>query len=129
MTDVTKPTILRPKMCDIEATVGCITVEARRKLVPDQNACKAVPPSSALIIGSAVGKLVDSIATAATIVNNDVNARRNCFVGLQPSPPGLIDVLSFDNAATPEAAVDASTGGEFGVISIVAGALVRKRWE
>lgn len=80
-----EPTIFRPRTCDIEATVGWIIVEAKRNPVPDQNASKALPPSSALMMGNAVGRLVESMATAAMIVNSDMNARRNRLVGFQPS--------------------------------------------
>lgn len=82
--------------------VGWITVEARRKLVPDQNACRAVPPNSALIIGSAVGRLVASIATADTMVSSDMNARRKRFVGFQPSSlPCLMLALPFSGVVVP----------------------------
>lgn len=87
----------------MDATVGWMTVDARRKPVPDQKACRAVPPKSALMIGRAVGKLVDSIATADTIVSSDPKARMNRFVGFQPSLPGSAPVLravsSFDVVA------------------------------
>lgn len=74
------------------------------------------------MIGSAVGKLVDSIATADTIVNSDMKARRNRLVGFHPSLPRLIelDVSSLGTTA------DASISRGLGVISIVVGVLVRK---
>lgn len=109
-------TIFRPRTCDIDATVGWIIVEAKRNPVPDQNASKALPPSSALIMGSAVGRLVESMATAAMMVNSDMNARRNRLVGFQPSP--LPEPLAA-TSPTAGAATGAWMGRGFGDASSI----------
>lgn len=73
----------------MDATVGWTTADASRKPVPAQKACSAVPPSSALMMGSAAGRLVDSTATADTMICSDRNASRNRFVGRHASAAGL----------------------------------------
>lgn len=73
-----------------------MTVEASKKLVPAQKACSAVPPRSALMIGKAAGRLVESIATADTMVSSDIIAKRKRRVGFHSSAaPGSVTASAF----------------------------------
>lgn len=72
----------RPNMLLSEATVGCSTVEASRKLVPDQNASRAVPPSAALMVGMATDSVVASKAQASPSTHRALKASMKSFVGL-----------------------------------------------
>jgi hypothetical protein len=67
------------------------------------------------MMGRAVGKLVDSIETADIIVSNEIKARRNLFVGFQPSLAGPVTASS----STAVIAIAWAGGSGAGVISIL----------
>lgn len=76
-------TYFRPKILLSEATVGCKTVLASKKLVPDQKASRAVPPRAELIVGSATERDVASKAMARATVHSARKDSKNSLVGLK----------------------------------------------
>lgn len=75
-----------------DAIVGWSTVEASRKLVPDQNASKAVAPSTTLMVGSVTARDVASKALVKPSMHSAVKARMNSRSGLKTGV-GLSSVI------------------------------------
>ncbi len=78
--------------------VGCKTVLAKRKLVPDQKASRAVPPRADETTGMATDKLVASKAVAKAKVMRAEKAKKNSRLGLKT---GLFSITSTEPESAP----------------------------